>query len=197
MEEKDRILESHQDNDGIREYDNPLPAWFLWLFYGCIAFAGLYAPYYAGYSRAMAKAGGVGANLAASGGDYLAAVRIEERARANAPVVELHGKELVEFMRAPASISGGDFVFKANCVACHGDQGQGVVGPNLADAYWIHGGSPAGILESIEHGYPAKGMPAWKNVLGAEKVRLAAAYVMSLKGRAVANPKAPQGEKEP
>lgn len=197
MEEKDRILESHQDNDGIQEYDNPLPAWFLWLFYGCIAFAGIYAPYYAGYSLAMAKAGGVGANLAASGGDYLAAMRADEKTRANQPTLEMHGQELIAFMRSPASISGGDAVFKANCVACHGDQGQGVVGPNLADAYWIHGGAPAAILASIEHGYPAKGMPAWKNVLGAEKVRLAAAYVLSLKGRSVANPKAPQGEKEP
>lgn len=197
MEERDKILESHQDNDGIHEYDNPLPAWFLWLFYGCIAFSGIYAPYYAGYSLAMAKVGGVSASLAASGGDYLIARREEERTRANAPVVELHGKDLIGFMRAPASISGGDVVYKTNCVACHGDQGQGIVGPNLTDAYWIHGGAPEAILKSIEQGYADKGMPAWKNVLGAEKVRLAAAYVLSLKGRNVANPKAPQGEKEP
>lgn len=196
MEEKDRILESHQDNDGIREYDNPLPAWFLWLFYGCIAFAGLYAPYYVGYGRAMANAGGVGMNLSASGGDYLAAVRAEAKIRADAPKVELRGEDLMGFLRAPASISGGDAVYKANCVACHGDQGQGVVGPNLTDAYWIHGGSPEAILASVETGYPDKGMPAWKNVLGSEKVRLATAYVLSLKGRNVAGGKAPQGEKE-
>lgn len=197
MEDKDRILESHQDNDGIREYDNPLPAWFLWLFYGCVVFAFLYFPYYVGYGRAMAAAGGVGAGLAASGGDYLAAVRREEQARALAPTVELKGEDLMGFLRAPGSISGGDAVYKANCVACHGDQGQGVVGPNLADAYWIHGGSPEAILASVNKGYPDKGMPAWKNVLGAEKARLATAYVLSLKGRNVSNPKAPQGVKEP
>ena len=196
MEAKDQILESHQDNDGIHEYDNPLPAWFLWLFYGTIAFSALYAPFYAGYSLALAKAGGVGYNLSASGGDYLAAVHREEEAHHNAPVVELNGAEILEFMRAPGSISGGSAVFKANCVACHGDQGQGVVGPNLTDPYWLHGGSPEAILASVTHGYPDKGMPAWKNVLGAEKVRLAAAYVLSLKGNDVANPKAPQGVRE-
>jgi cytochrome c oxidase cbb3-type subunit 3 len=197
MERKDRLLESHQDNDGIREYDNPLPAWFLMLFYGTILFAGLYFPYYVGYGRALAAASGAGQNLSASGGDYLAAVHRDEESHHSIPTAVMNKEELLEFMKAPASISGGEAVFKANCVACHGDQGQGIVGPNLTDAYWLHGGSPEAVLASVTHGYPDKGMPAWKNVLGAEKVRLAAAYVVSLKGRAVANPKAPQGEKEP
>jgi cytochrome c oxidase cbb3-type subunit 3 len=197
MEERDRLLESHQDNDGIREYDNPLPGWFLYLFYGTILFAGLYFPYRIGYGRALAEAAGVGENLSASGGEYMAAVRLEEEAHHALPVTELNHDELLEILKAPASISGGEAVFKANCVACHGDQGQGVVGPNLTDPYWLHGGSPEAILASVTHGYPDKGMPAWKNVLGGEKVRLAAAYVLSLKGRSVQNPKAPQGVKEP
>jgi cytochrome c oxidase cbb3-type subunit 3 len=196
MEEKDQLLETHQDNDGIREYDNPLPGWFLYLFYGCILFAGLYYPYSLGYGAALSEAGGVGRNLSASGGDYLAAVRMEEEAHHSRPVTEMSKDELLEFMKSPASISGGEVVFKANCVACHGDQGQGIVGPNLTDKYWLHGGSPESILASVTHGYPDKGMPAWKNVLGAEKVRLAAAYVLTLRGRNVANPKAPQGVQE-
>jgi cytochrome c oxidase cbb3-type subunit III len=196
MEAKDKLLEAHQDNDGIREYDNPLPGWFLYLFYGCIVFAALYFPYYVGYGRALSEAGGAGQNLSASGGDYMAAVRLEEEAHHARPATELSQDELLEYMKAPASIAGGEVVFKANCAACHGDQGQGVVGPNLTDAYWLHGGRPEAVLASVTHGYPDKGMPAWKNVLGAEKVRLASAYVISLKGRNVANPKAPQGAKE-
>ncbi|MEO7427611.1 MAG: c-type cytochrome [Fibrobacteria bacterium] len=196
MSEKDKLHDSEQDNDGIHEYDNPLPGWFLYMFYASILFAGLYYPYYIGYNRAIAEAGGVGANLSASGGDYLAAVRREEEAHHARPATELNRDELLEILKAPASISGGEAVFKANCVACHGDHGQGVVGPNLTDAYWLHGGGPEGILASVTHGYPDKGMPAWKNVLGGEKVRLAAAYVLSLKGRNVANPKAPQGIEE-
>jgi cytochrome c oxidase cbb3-type subunit 3 len=197
MIEKDKIHESHQDNDGIQEYDNPLPGWFLYMFYGTILFAGLYFPYYLGYGRALADAGKVGQSLSASGSDYLAAVRLDEEAHHARPIAELSSEELLEFLKAPGSISGGEAVYKANCVACHGDQGQGVVGPNLTDAYWLHGGNPQAILASVTQGYPEKGMPAWKNVLGAEKVRLAAAYVMSLKGRNVANAKAPQGVQEP
>ncbi len=196
MEDKDRILESHQDNDGIQEYDNPLPAWFLNLFYGCVVYAILYLGYYTGNGWAVAQAAGVGQNLSSSGAEYLAAVHREELAEGSKPRAEVAGGELMEFLSAPASIAGGETVFRANCLACHGDQGQGVVGPNLTDAFWLHGGKPEAVVASITQGYPDKGMPAWKPVLGAEKVRLAAAYVLSLRGRSVANPKAPQGIEE-
>jgi cytochrome c oxidase cbb3-type subunit 3 len=139
----------------------------------------------------------VGQNLSASGAEYYAAVRMEEKAEGAAQPKEIQGAELVEFLHAPGSVSGGEAVFKSNCIACHGDHGQGVVGPNLTDAYWLHGGSPEAVLASITHGYPDKGMPAWKPVLGADKVRLAAAFVLSLKGHAASDGKAPQGDKEP
>jgi cytochrome c oxidase cbb3-type subunit III len=197
MEEKDRLLESHQDNDGIREYDNPLPDWFLYLFYGCIVYAFLYMGYYTGEGWALAKAGGVGQNLSSSGAEYLAAVRKEEAARGLARPKEVTGADLAAFLAEPGSITGGEAVYKANCLACHGDQGQGVVGPNLTDAYWLHGGRAEAVLASISNGYPEKGMPAWKPVLGDSKVRMATAYILSLKGRTVANAKAPQGEKDP
>jgi cytochrome c oxidase cbb3-type subunit 3 len=195
--EKDKLLEGHQDNDGILEYDNPLPDWFVYLFYGCIAFAVLYFAYYCGQGWALAQAGGVGQNLSASGAEYLAAVDMANRNAGATQSREMAGEELVAYLKSPSTISGGEGVFKTHCVACHGDQGQGVVGPNLTDPYWLHGGSPEKVLASVTHGYPDKGMPAWKPVLGAEKVRLAAAYVLNLRGRTVANPKAPQGDKEP
>lgn len=196
MSEKDKIHENHQDNDGIQEYDNPLPNWFVTLFYGCIVFAVLYTAYYTGYGIAISKAGKVGQNLSASGAEYLAAVKIQEKmANANRPK-SIGDDELVEFLKSPNSISSGEGVFKANCLACHGAEGQGVVGPNLTDEFWLHGGKPEAILFSISKGYPDKGMPSWKPVLGEEKVRLAAAYVLSLKGRKVANGKVPQGVKE-
>lgn len=197
MQEKDLLHDNHQDNDGIQEYDNPLPDWFVTLFYGCIVFAALHLAYNCGYTWALTKAGGTTPNLSASGADYLAAVNREEKSESASHPKEVSGAELLEFLKSPTSISGGEAVFKANCLACHGAEGQGVVGPNLTDAYWLHGGSPDSIMASISHGYPDKGMPAWKPVLGDSKVKLAAAFVMSLKGRTVANPKAPQGEKEP
>ena len=197
MEGKDKLLESHQDNDGIREYDNPLPDWFVNLFYGCVVYSVLYMGYYTGNGWALAKAGGVGQGLSSSGAEYLAAVHMEKSSGAVNLPKEVTGGELLALLQAPGSIAGGEAVFKGNCLACHGDQGQGVVGPNLTDPFWIHGGKPESVLTSISQGYPDKGMPAWKPVLGAEKVRLAAAYVLSLRGRSVANPKAPQGIREP
>lgn len=196
MEEMDRIHEAHQDNDGIQEYDNPLPDWFVNMFYACILFAFLYMGYYTGQGWALAKASGQGQALSSSAAEYLTAVRLEEKAEGASHPKEAAGAELAEFLRAPATIAGGEAVFKANCLACHGAQGQGVVGPNLTDAYWLHGGKPEAVLASITHGYPDKGMPAWKPVLGAQKVALAAAYVLSLRGHTVSGGKAPQGVME-
>lgn len=197
MDGQDRILESHQDNDGILEYDNPLPDWFVALFYGTIVFSVLYFAYYTGQGWALSKAAGIGQNLSSSGAEYMAAVVIAEKESGGRRAPELGGEQLVAFLKSPSSISNGEAVFKSNCVACHGENGQGVVGPNLTDDFWLHGGRPEAVLASVTHGYPDKGMPAWKPVLGEEKVRLAAAYVLSLRGRTVANPKAPQGTKEP
>lgn len=197
MEEKDKLLESHQDNDGIREYDNPLPDWFVYLFYACIVFSLWHLAFYTAQGWALSKAGGVGQNLSSSGAEYLAAVEKAEREPGRVHARELGGEDLVDFLRSPSSISGGESVFKANCVACHGEAGQGVVGPNLTDEYWLHGGKPESVLASVAGGFPTKGMPAWKPVLGAEKTRLAAAYVLSLRGKTGPNPKAPQGVKDP
>jgi cytochrome c oxidase cbb3-type subunit III len=196
MEEMDRILDTHQDNDGIQEYDNPLPDWFVLLFYGCVVYAVLYFAYYTGQGWALSKAAGMGQSLSSSGAEYAMAVVMADKKSGTGHVRELGGEELVAFLKSPSSISIGESVFKSNCVACHGENGQGVVGPNLTDDYWLHNGNPEAVLASVTNGYPDKGMPAWKPVLGAEKVRLATAYVLSLRGKTVANPKAPQGKKD-
>lgn len=196
MHGRDELVESHQDNDGIREYDNPLPMWFLYLFLGSIVFACLYFAYWYGHGWATARTAGVGMNLGSSGAAYMASVRKAEARMAEAATVEPQGEALLAVLKAPASISKGEALYRTTCAACHGDQGQGVVGPNLTDAFWIHGGKPEAVLASVASGYPEKGMPAWKPTLGPEKVRLITAYVLSLKGRPVANPKAPQGTEE-
>jgi cytochrome c oxidase cbb3-type subunit 3 len=197
MESKDKIHESHQDNDGILEYDNPLPDWFVYLFLGTIVFACLYSAYAYGHSWGTSRYSNTGANLSSTGTALAFAQREAEERYAPARKAEPVGAELAGLLKAPPAISAGEAVFKANCVACHGDQGQGVVGPNLVDAYWIHGGSPEALVLSIGNGYPDKGMPAWKPVLGPEKVRQAAAYILSIRGRPVHNPKEAQGTLEP
>jgi cytochrome c oxidase cbb3-type subunit 3 len=191
----DQILEHGQDYDGIKEYDNPLPQWFVLMFYATIAFSFLYLGYYGGKTYGIARASGAPQNLAYSGAVLAAQVREIEASRE--AFVEPSGRQaLLAFLKAPASISRGEALFKANCVPCHGDQGQGIVGPNLTDNHWLHGGKPEDILRSIRGGWVEKGMPAWEPVLGAEKAHWLAAYVLSLRGKPVDNPKPPQGVEE-
>lgn len=195
MESRDQILDHGNDYDGIKEYDNPLPTWFLYMFYGCVVFAFLYSGYYFGKTWAIAQFSGKGSNLAWSGAVLKAEQVAMERAQAEAPFHEPVGADLAAFAKNPGNISRGEALFKANCVACHGEHGQGVLGPNLVDAYWLHGNKPEDIVRTIEHGWVEKGMPAWRPSLGAQKVHWLVAYVLSIKGKSVDNPKAPQGDK--
>ena len=195
MELQDQILDHGQDYDGIKEYDNPLPQWFVLMFYGTIVFAFLYMGYYGGKTRGLVMASGKSQNLAWSGA--LLGEQMQALEKAKLPFEEPKDHEaLVAFLRNPGNMSKGEALFKGSCVPCHGEQGQGIVGPNLTDNYWLHGGKPEDILATITHGWPEKGMPAWQPVLGAEKVHWLAAYVLSLRGKPVNNPKPPQGVEE-
>lgn len=79
---------------------------------------------------------------------------------------------------------------------CHGDKGQGLIGPNLTDNYWIHDkGTAADILTMVQKGVPVKGMPAWESVLSAQEQVATTAYILSLKGTNPSGAKAPEGTK--
>jgi cytochrome c oxidase cbb3-type subunit 3 len=85
-------------------------------------------------------------------------------------------------------------VFVKNCAACHGDHGQGLIGPNLTDDNWLHGqGVPADIVKTISEGVAEKGMPPWGPVLKPEEIVGATAYIRSLHGSNPAGAKEPQG----
>lgn len=194
MQAKDELIEHGQDYDGIKEYDNPLPRWFLLMFYITILFSFWYMAYYTAKTEAIAKATGAGRNLAWSGTRLAAQQKAADAGKG--VFTEPRGEALEKYLRDPANIARGEALFKANCVACHGEHGQGVVGPNLTDRFWIHGGSREQIVSSITTGWTEKGMPAWGVTLGAEKVHWLASYVRSIRGRSVENPKAPQGVEE-
>jgi cytochrome c oxidase cbb3-type subunit 3 len=102
----------------------------------------------------------------------------------------------VKLSTEAADLASGKSVFTASCAPCHGVQGQGVVGPNLTDDYWLHGGSIGNIFKTVKYGVTDKGMPTWEKQLSPKQIADVANYIKSLHGTNPPNPKEPQGQKE-
>lgn len=166
--------------DGIEEADNRLPNWWLATFYGSIVFAAAYFFYYHVYEMAPPTSEEYATELASRASEEAAAV--------DEPT-------LLAAAQDAAIVAQGREVFATNCVACHGEQAQGVIGPNLTDDRWIHGGSPLEIHATVRNGVQIEGrqMPAWGPVLGARPVQAVVAYVLSIRDTNVAG-RAPEGE---
>lgn len=161
---RDQVLGHSDEADGIEEYDNPLPDWWLGMFWLTIIFAFGYTLHYHVIAHRSPQK-----ELAAE----IAAAKVKWPAgAAGAAFVPTH--EMAE---------KGEEVFKTNCVACHGEHLEGKIGPNLKDDVWIHGGKPDEIVHTITNGVAAKGMPTWGPILGPERVREVAAYIIEEHGK--------------
>ncbi|RKR83573.1 cytochrome c oxidase cbb3-type subunit 3 [Mucilaginibacter gracilis] len=188
LEEEKDLLIAH-DYDGIQELDNPIPAWFMYLFYGTIIFGicylltyhvfGLGQLQYDEYKTEMAQA-----DVAKK--EYLS------------KAANLVDENSVKSSSDPAVISAGQAIFTLRCAPCHGDHGQGNVGPNLTDDYWLHGSKINDLFKTIKYGVLAKGMPTWEKQLSPRQIADVANFVKSIHDTHPAGAKAPQGvlEKE-
>lgn len=148
--------------DGIQEADNPLPKWWVQLFLICVVFAVVYTPLVHMFEL-LPK-------------DFLA----RDIAQASL-VAEQREAELVAsgfYDKDP--VAAGKKYFGTFCVSCHGSYGEGGIGPNLTDNYWIHGPEEINITTTIMNGVAAKGMPTWGPILGERKIKMLTAYVMTL-----------------
>jgi cytochrome c oxidase cbb3-type subunit 3 len=173
------------DYDGIREYDNRLPNWWLWTLIVTIVFGYGYWMYFHTFATGMSSREAYLAEMAEA--EAAAAARAAARGA-------LTDEALLAFALDDAKVGGGKAVFAQYCVACHGPEAAGLIGPNLTDNHWINGGGkPTAILQVVNTGVAAKGMPAWGPLLGPDKVEQVVAYVLTLKGKNVAG-KAPEGE---
>lgn len=176
-------IDMNHDYDGIRELDNHLPPWWKYLFYATIVFAVVYMFLYH-----------VSGSLPLQTEEYEIAMA---EAEANKPAVD-EGSAIDEsnivFSDDPAVLASGKTVYDRNCVACHKAAGEGGIGPNLTDEYWMHGGSIQDIYNTIKNGVPEKGMIAWKDVLSPAKMSDVSSYIETLKGTNPPNAKGPQGE---
>jgi len=186
--EKEKDIEMDHDYDGIKELDNHLPPWWKWLFYACIAWSVVYVVIYHFTD-----------SLPLQTDEYQEEVAIaQERAikmKALQPQEAIDENTLV-FTSDKAIIEKGKAVFASfNCASCHKEDGGGnTIGPNLTDAYWLHGGSIKNIYTTIRDGYVDKGMPAWGKSMSPTDVKAVAFYVMSLQGTNPPGAKAAQGE---
>lgn len=174
------LIEDH-DYDGIRELDNPLPPWWLYLFYGTLAFAAVYMVRF----------------HVLEGKSQYEAFEVEV-ALAEQEVAKYHEslpqQSALVASEDEATLLRGKKVFTSYCQVCHRPDGGGSIGPNLTDAYWILGGDLTKVYEVISNGgRPGKGMVAWKNSLSKDQIQDVSNYVMSLQGTQPPNPKAPEG----
>jgi cytochrome c oxidase cbb3-type subunit 3 len=168
------------DADGIRELDNKLPRWWVWLFYITIIFAVVYLLYY--------HVLGLG-NLQAA--EYVNEMKAGQALK-NAAMSKFEaGIPTLQPSTDPMVIEQGRQIYAKLCAPCHRADGGGLVGPNLTDSYWIHGSNFCDNVSVIWNGVPAKGMITWKNFLKPDDVYSVASYIYTLRGAKLATPGKP------
>ena len=185
IEEEGEIVLDH-NYDGIRELDNKLPPWWVYMFYATIIFGVIYLirfHLYNDYTQDMEYDQEVAA----------AQLAIEEYKKTAKDLVDV---STVELLTEAADLKAGEAIFTANCVACHMADGGGGIGPNLTDAYWILGGGIKNVFNTVsEGGRDGKGMVAWKQILKPVEMAQVSSYILTeINGQTPADPKAAEGE---
>lgn len=183
IENEANLLLDH-DYDGIKELDNNLPPWWVYLFYLCVGFAAVYL-------IRFEIMGGDNQEMELQKEMAQAQIEIDEYLR-TAP--DLMDENTVTLLTEPAALDKGKAIFTENCVACHRADGGGQIGPNLTDPNWILGGGIKNVFNTIKNGgRDGKGMIAWTD-LKPKEIQLVASYVISLQGTNPKDPKAPDGD---
>jgi cytochrome c oxidase cbb3-type subunit 3 len=184
IEREGDLLMDH-DYDGIKELDNNLPPWWVYLFYICIIFGVIYVARYEVF-----------------GGDDQEMELKKEMAQAKIDVDEylktapdLMDEKTVVQLKDAASLAEGKTIFANNCAACHRADAGGQIGPNLTDDHWILGGGIKNLFHTVTNGgRDGKGMIAWKGTLKPKEIQKVTSYILSLQGSNPKDPKAPDGE---
>ncbi|WP_333809775.1 cbb3-type cytochrome c oxidase N-terminal domain-containing protein [Flavobacterium sp.] len=184
IEREEDIMLDH-DYDGIKELDNVLPPWWVYLFYGTIIFAAVY----------LVRFHIVGDYTQAE--EFNKEVELAELEKSKLPKdpADEVSYETVVALTDAASLAKGKEIFTNACAACHKADGGGLVGPNLTDDHWINGGGIKNIFKLISEGSKNNpSMVAWKSNLSSKDIQSIASYILTLKGTNPAGAKAPEGE---
>lgn len=210
----DKLMTDHE-YDGIRELDNDLPEWWVWLFVLTTIWAFVYLLYFHVFQIGYLSADEYRKEM------NPAYVRYDPTphyfgivpkyipvyyADPNAPKLAVTPKVArVEERREDdtttyvaltekGDIDAGKAIWTLKCVNCHGQLGEGGIGPNLTDDYWLHGAGIDNISKTIKFGVPAKGMITWRYELKPEQIAQVASFVLTLRGTNPPKAKPPQGE---
>ena len=184
IEEEGDIIIDH-NYDGIKELDNSLPPWWVYLFYATILFGAVYL---------------VRFHIV---GDYTQAEEFEQEmevARLEIEEYKKTAKDLVdvntvELLTDASDLNAGKVIWETNCAVCHMNDGGGGIGPNLTDENWILGGGIKNVFNTIsEGGRDGKGMVSWKSILKPSEMAQVSSYLLTFQGTIPANPKAPEGD---
>jgi len=184
IEAEGEIILDH-NYDGIKELDNKLPPWWVYLFYATILFGVIYLIRFEIY------------------GDYDQELEYELEVAAAQAEIEAYKKtakdlvdvNTVELLTEASDISAGKAIFETNCVVCHMADGGGGIGPNLTDEYWILGGGIKNVFNTVsEGGRAGKGMVSWKQTLKPLEMAQVSSYLLTFQGTTPANPKAAEGD---
>lgn len=178
--------EKFHEYDGIIEHDNPLPTWWLWTFLITIIFSFLYFIHY--------ELGGGGLTLNEELKEAMHALEKSKASAAASSPMETEDSLAAAFAK-DGVLATGAAQFTAKCASCHGQELQGLIGPNLTDKYWLHGkGTRMDIVKVIREGVPEKGMPPWGPVMKRDEIYAVTAFIISKKGSSPKGAKEPQGD---
>ncbi|MBK8146010.1 MAG: c-type cytochrome [Bacteroidetes bacterium] len=184
--EKDAELLTDHDYDGIQELDNGMPPMLKYIFVITVLAS---VVYWINYHVLEASP------LPLQ--EY--EIELEQAAIAKEAYLKKAGNSVdentVTLLTDASMLAAGEKVYTTNCVACHGDKGQGGVGPNFTDQYWLHGGDIKSVFKVVKYGVAAKGMRSWQSEIKPGDMQAVASYILTkLGGTNVAGGKAPQGE---
>ncbi len=183
--EQEADMDLGHDYDGIRELDNRLPPWWLYGFYVTIVIAGIYLWRYH-----------IAETAPLSIKEYEIAMQHAEQEKAAylSKAANNIDENTVTLLTEPSALDAGKNSFVQMCAACHGKMGEGGVGPNLTDAYWVNGGSIKDVFKTIKYGRPEKGMKSWQEDFSPVQIAQLASYIKSIQGTNPPNGKEKQGE---
>jgi cytochrome c oxidase cbb3-type subunit 3 len=210
--EKEQLLE--HTFDGLRELDNFLPPWWTWLFIITIVFSVGYILHYhvfrtgdlqdiEYYKEVNPEWAETDLKMAGPSYSYKSPYEVTGKVAtvASGSIDDINNEESITgeaiatiLLTDSESIQKGKSIYTTNCVACHGANGEGLIGPNFCDSNWIHGGAIEDLVRIINVGVPAKGMIPWDKTLTPEQILQVSSYILTLEGTNPPNQKPPEGE---